>query len=1034
MSNNKTKKGFQDFVGLVKVKLKSLPQDLKPKPKPGGYQVPVWQYPLHIVKVLLSTVFGLLGACGWLIQSFLALLSVTLVLAIIVGSATYIKLKPQIDYAMDKAYDTLQDMKRSDFSMLEDTEVYDTNGDLIGIINAGHYEYVAIADISLNLQNAYIAQEDRRFKEHSGVDLISTMRAALALIKHNGEITQGGSTITQQVIKNTYLTQEQTFERKIVEIILAPQVEREFSKADIMEFYCNTNFYGNRCYGVQAASRYYFGKDAADLEIWEAATLAGISNSPTAYNPVRHPDECKEKRNEVIRSMYEVGIISRVEFANAMEQPLNIVQETQEGTNENYQMSYAIHCATLELMKLEGFDFKYTFADKAEYDTYQETYDETYGEVSEKIRAGGYKIYTSLDTNIQNQAQESLDSTLASFTQRQENGKYAIQGAAAIIDNTTGYVVAVIGGRGADDQFNRAYLSARQPGSSIKPLIDYGPAFDTGEYYPSLVMNDHKWEGGPDNSGGGFRGNVTIREAVNRSINTIAWQVLQGIGVNNGLEYLNKMHFQKISWIDNGVEALSLGGFTNGTRVVDMARGYATLANNGLFTDKTCILSIEYKDDGDLLRNQQEWTEQVYEADSAYMLTDVLKGTINEPYGTGHGLGLSGGQIAAGKTGTTNSNKDAWFCGYTRYYTTAVWMGYDTPQSMPGVFGATYSGRIWQSIMNKLHADKEPWDWEMPATVSMQPYDPSTGHRAEHDTGVYDLFSSTAEVRAEQEQYEREQQALYERLNTVVTDYENFTISSVQEVYQIDEQRQELLNQISQLNDDTYRNALLERANNKYEALKQDAAGMADVVAEYEQSLAEQEQQRKEQEQLEAEQKLQQEATVLLEKAFTDALAKITDLDYQLTASELEPMINEAREALKNLIDNPNYDMFYSQLEDAIKAVDKLPTKTEWEEQEAERIAREQEAERLKAEEERKRAEENDQRLQDLIDDTSDDWGVEETQPSTRPSGPGGSSSSNSNNSGGPGYINNQQDAGNVYSDKPTAPSVVPNGPGYIYN
>lgn len=234
---------------------------------------------------------SLFGIIGWLLQSFLHLLTGCLILGALIALLIYAKVKPDLDYCREVAYDKLAQMQRQDFQLLSDTEVYDKNNQLIGLINAGHYEYVPIKDISMNLQNAYIAQEDRRFKSHTGVDWIATFRAGLALVKNRGEITQGGSTITQQVIKNTYLTQERSFTRKIVEILLAPEVEKKYSKADIMEFYCNTNFYGNHCYGVQAASRYYFGKDAADLETWEAAVLVGLSNSPSAYDPIRNPDD-----------------------------------------------------------------------------------------------------------------------------------------------------------------------------------------------------------------------------------------------------------------------------------------------------------------------------------------------------------------------------------------------------------------------------------------------------------------------------------------------------------------------------------------------------------------------------------------------------------------------------------------------------------------------------------------------------------------------------------------------------------------------
>ena len=217
---------------------------------------------IKILKYLASFFVSLFGILGWLFQGILQLLAIGLIVTVLVAILIYVKVKPDLDYCRQIAYDKLAQMERQDFRMLSDTEIYGKDGQLIGLVNAGHYEYVPISQISLNIQNAYIAQEDRRFKSHTGVDWIATTRAALALVKNRGVITQGGSTITQQVIKNTYLTQEKSFTRKIVEILLAPEVEKKFSKTDIMEFYCNTNFYGNHCYGFQAASRYYFGKYA----------------------------------------------------------------------------------------------------------------------------------------------------------------------------------------------------------------------------------------------------------------------------------------------------------------------------------------------------------------------------------------------------------------------------------------------------------------------------------------------------------------------------------------------------------------------------------------------------------------------------------------------------------------------------------------------------------------------------------------------------------------------------------------------------
>lgn len=950
-------------------------------------------YIVYSLKVVGATIMSLLGTCSWLVKSLIVVSCALIVSMFIVCTAVYVKVKPELDSCRELAYDKLAQMKRSDFSMLSDTEVYDKDGNLIGLINAGHYEYVPINEISMNIQNAYIAQEDRRFKSHSGVDLLATMRAGLALVKNNGEITQGASTITQQVIKNTYLTQEQTFTRKITEILLAPEVEKKYSKADIMEFYCNTNFYGNRCYGVEAASRYYFGKHASDLEVWEAATLVGISNSPGAYDPVKHPEASFDKRNSVLKSMLEMEDLTEEEYKDAIAQPLGIVQETQEGTDENYMVSYAIHCAALELMRAEKFEFKYTFANKEEYETYDAKYKEVYGEKSDEIRSGGYKIYTSLDQNLQSQVQAQLDAGLAKFTELQDNGKYALQGASVVVDNESGYVVAIVGGRGTEDQFNRAYLSARQPGSTIKPLIDYAPAFDTGEYYPSKIMDDHKWEGGPSNSGS-YYGKVTIREALNRSLNTVAWQVLEGIGVDKGLSYLDKMQFQKITYIDNGVPSLSIGGFTNGLRVVDMAKGYSTLANYGVFDDKTCIVNLYNREEKDVMEDVLHQAVQVYTEDTAYMITDVLKGTITSPYGTGRGLALNNGQIAAGKTGTTNDNKDTWFCGYTKKYTTAVWVGYDTPRAMPGVYGATYAGRIWKNVMDSILTDVAVSDWERPDTVIDASYNPNTGEQSAVSTGVTDMFSTSADELAKKTEYERTQRELALQLELDVQSYENWNISTPEETYLLESKTVEIRNKVSSLQDDTLRAPLMERVQIRYDELNEIVSGMQDEIELFEEQKKKAEEESKAVEESKAEEERKKFEYETRVKDFEDSVKAITDLKYQ--ADNAEQLCLDAETKLEYLIDDENYESYKLSLESAIENIKNLPTKVEWEKLEAERIKREQEEAAKKEAERLKRLEEQQKALNDKINSEKENWN--QNNESYGPGGPGVQGTTNRTN------------------------------------
>ncbi|MDO4265103.1 MAG: transglycosylase domain-containing protein [Eubacteriales bacterium] len=845
------------------------------------------------------------------------LLLMLLALMLLAAAAGYIIIRPEYERYQQVAYEKLASMSRSDFSMRSDTEIFDRDGNRIGLINAGHYEYVPISEISQNIQDAYIAQEDRRFASHNGVDWLATLRAGVKLVLNGGRITQGGSTITQQVIKNTFLTQEQTFSRKIVEILMAPEIEKKYTKADIMEFYCNTNYYGNHCYGVQAASRYYFGKDASELTVPEAATLVGISNSPGRYDPVKYPDACKEKRNRVLASMLKVGVISDTEYNNYTATPLVVVQDTQEGTDENYQSSYALHCAALTLMKLDGFEFQYVFSTKEEYDSYMENYNAVYSDKSSDLRGGGYKIYTSLDSNAQQIVQEELDNVLSVYTELQENGKYALQGAAVVVDNKTGYVVAVVGGRGSDDQLNRAYNAARQPGSCIKPLIDYAPAFDTGEYYPARIVNDHYWEGGPKNAGGGYSGNVTVRYALNKSLNTVAWQILEDIGIETGLSALGKMQFQRLSYVDSSVPSISIGGFTNGVRVVDMAKGYATLADGGIYSDNTCILRIEQEELGNITEGLSEVRTQVYRDDTAWMITDILKGSFTE--GTAAGLSLADGMPCAGKTGTTNDSKDTWFCGYTKYYTTAVWMGYDTPKAMPGVYGSTYAGKIWKQAMNRLHEGLSAEDFERPLTVE---------ERTDEATGITDWRSTSDEERAAQSLHEKEQAKELAELEALLESYEQHTIDGYDDIETVENLYTEIMNKTGLLDDSPERTALLERAAQKKEQNDAVINGLGDTLERWKEQKQKEEERIQALKESEAEVHRQEAAKEVNRTEVQNAIDAIYAEKYR--SAHLTELVNDAVEKLALVSGYADESDYAEKLGDAITYANALPSEEDW--------------------------------------------------------------------------------------------------------
>lgn len=888
-----------------------------------------------VFRIIAGVIGSYAGVISNIIGTAMGILASVMVIGGIVGLCVYVKVLPMFTEAREEVFDKLVHLSEDDFVMKEDTVVYDSKGKQVGSVNAGSYKYVKINDVSPYIYEGYIAVEDKRFKTHGGVDLVATMRAGVSLLKHNMEITQGGSTITQQVIKNNLLTQNKSYTRKIAEILLAPTIESKFTKAQIMEFYCNSNFYGNKCYGVGAASKYYFGKKCADLEPHEAAMLIGLSNSPASYNPVLHPKAALKKRNSVLRIMCKEGVITPKEYKSALKKKLNIKQFSEKGgSKESYVMSYAIHCAAISLMEKENFKFKYVFDSKEDYQKYNKQYSKIYSEKIESIRSGGYKLYTSINMKKQKKLQKAVDNGL-SFNKEKDGdtGKYALQGAAVCINNETNYVEAIVGGRGKNDQYNRAYLAARQSGSAIKPLIDYTPGFESGMYSPSTIVNDHKFANGPSNAGGGYHGNVRIREAVARSLNTVAWQVLDNITVKYGLSFLDKLHFHNISYIDNDNMALSLGGFTEGVRVVDMAKGFSTLSNNGSYSDRTCIKKIEHVSDGVVYKNNNE-KDQVYSQDAAWMMTDVLKGVFNESYGTGRKLKLDNGQICAGKTGTTNSSKDVWFCGYTKYYTTVVWAGYDTPRAMPGASGASIPGVIWKDYMDDIHKKLKPEDFIMPSTISLAKYD-GNGNIIEGTaisgsskrTYGMDYFSKTIlSEKADEVQVLKDKKYQKEVLKKL-KNFEKRYISNIADYYDLENDYKELTDMISSIVDDDVRTDYAVRARNKYDSLKDETVSWKKVVKAYEK------QQKEENERL-AEKKKNDSERALKNQIYKNkielARTRIKRMHgYLYQPSNMQILIDSAKEALDACKGYSEYYNLKAMFDMYKKELEELPVKGE---------------------------------------------------------------------------------------------------------
>lgn len=748
-------------------------------------------------------------------------------LMLITCGALYIYLKPLYIKAQEQVYDIIADMDTGSFRRQTNTMVYDKDGGLIGKLGYEHYEYKDITDISDYIQQGYIDVEDRNFKSHIGIDPKALLRAAFSYVKNRGHITQGGSTITQQVIKNNLLTQERTFTRKALEILIAIQLEKEFTKAQIMEFYANSCYYGNSCYGVEAAAQYYFGVDANSVTLSQAAIIVGTSNAPNRLNPVADYEAAMEKKERVLSQMLAQGHITEEQYAEAVADRPEIVRKTDNTDNESYLVSYAVYCSALKLIERDKFEFKYTFKSEDEYKEYRELYSDAYQKATDDVRDGGYRIYTSFDMHAQELLQDAVDETLKDEKAVQEDGRYDMQAAAVCIDNKTGQVIAVVGGRGTDDEYNRAYLAKRQAGSSIKPLVVYGPALNEGAITPSSVYVDEEIDingYAPKNSNGEYLGEMTVREALARSVNTIAAQIFTDTGSQTALSYLEKMKFTSLSFGDAYNTAVALGGFTNGVTPSDMARGYASIANGGEMRDSTCILTLVSEADGTVYDASLSKPERIFSKDTSFMLQDMMQGVFKEEYGTAHDY-QHDGMVLAGKTGTTNSNRDAWFAGFTTEYTMVTWTGCDMPKSNDNLVGNGYPAQIWDRFMQKIHEGKQAGPFNMPDTMLLED--------AEGQTVTADRSKNRYEDRPEGWEYTsgslRDKIAEFERKKRIetqkanaeeaVSEFEAFTISSTDDVDDFDPAYQHVLRVIGRIEDDFEQTAFKERAEYKYSLL-----------------------------------------------------------------------------------------------------------------------------------------------------------------------------------------------------------------------
>ncbi|ASB90249.1 PBP1A family penicillin-binding protein [Bacillus sonorensis] len=562
------------------------------------------------------------------------------------------------------------------------SKIVDQNGEEIASLYSENRRPVSIDEVPDDVKNAFIAVEDRRFYEHHGIDLKSVSRAVYRDILAGGKV-EGGSTITQQLAKNIFLTHDKTFLRKTKEVIIAINLERDYSKDKLLEMYLNQLYFGHGVYGIQAAANYFFNKDVKDLTVSEGAVLASLPKAPTTYSPILHPDKSRERRNVILGMMNEQGYISSKETVRAQGSTLGL--HVKEKSKNPWLDSY------IDLVIKEA--------------------DDRYSISSDQLLRGGYTISVPLDVSMQK----------AAYILMKEDGYFPgtdhhAEGSAVFIDNKTGGVIAAVGGRNyVSKGYNRA-TAARQPGSTFKPLAVYGPALEEKLFKPYSLLEDKQLSYGgysPKNYDGQYQGKVSMVDALTYSKNAPAVWTLNEVGVETVKPYVSRLG---MNIPDEGL-ALALGGLKKGVSPLQLAGAYRTFPNSGEYDEPYFINKIA-DENGNVLYRHKEIPEKVFSKQTSWYMTRMLQEVVRS--GTAKS-GEFSGEIA-GKTGSTTftgiegGTKDAWFAGYTPDVTGAVWMGYDKTDAKHYLKGgSSYPTRLYKDILRR--SNQKPNTFEKPEGV-----------------------------------------------------------------------------------------------------------------------------------------------------------------------------------------------------------------------------------------------------------------------------------------------------------------------------
>lgn len=581
--------------------------------------------------------------------------------------------------------------------------------------------WVDLEDIPENLKKAIVDIEDERFYKHKGFDIRRTTKAFFIFVKNKatGKPTSfGGSTITQQLVKNLTQKTERTAARKIQEISRAVNLEKQISKDKILELYLNSIYLSQGCNGVQSASQKFFGKPVSELDLAECASIAGITQYPTLYDPLVNPEKNKEKQEIVLKKMLELGSISEDEYNAAVAEELVFSKKDTDIAEDDNVNSY--------------------FVDQIIYDVVEALTEKGYSSslANKMIYSGGLKIIATVDPDVQ-EAIETVFENSANFPY--STGDNHAQASMAVIDPYTGEIKGLVGGIGKKSGslvLNRATQTLRQPGSTIKPIGVYAPALENNLINAASIYQDKEISYGgwsPKNYDHKFNGSVSVRYAVRRSLNTVPVQILNEMGAEKSFSFLTqKLGITSLVrhetgkdgkvYSDIGLSQLALGGLTHGISVTELTAAYSPFINRGVYTKPHCFTSVTDSSGAEILSNEKNAEIAMSEA-TAYITSMLLREVVTS--GTGTGAQLPSGIFTAGKTGTTSDNNDRWFVGYTPYYTAAVWYGYDTPQPIKASGNPCIP--VWKKVMTEIHKGLPQKTPEKPSNVKYISYCNSTG-------------------------------------------------------------------------------------------------------------------------------------------------------------------------------------------------------------------------------------------------------------------------------------------------------------------